>query len=494
MLELVGRKDRQVKIRGIRVEPAEVEAVIRQHPAVRDAAVVAREVDGGVALAAYVAVAPASGISEADVAAWCRGRLAEAMRPRDIRILEALPMLEGFKPDLAKLREMDGPRGTRAAAQRPAPRRAAPAAAPAPADPEAVRAAVRTAWRRVLDRASFENDSTWDDAGGDSLDALELLFELRVALGRPVPRDLLAPDTRPSDIVARLQPSDTARQIDDGRAGLPALFVFPGVNRPDISYMRLARALAQHATIYMLDYPPVDPASVASADITGLFGAIVADAAEQIRTSAAARRPLRLLGYSFGSFIAFETAALLAGEGFDIAFIGALDTAPPMLERLPWYLRDESVLHRLRRTIKQGLLFRHSPSYAWRVVCERNLERRRFGLIALMWQGVNLARLRRAAVILREAAGQYLRARSMLKRPLPRFAGHVFLFRATGNPRWNDEPPGSDLGWLAHCERVSVAMIPGDHYSILSRENVEATKNAVAAALERAGKTVATVG
>jgi len=492
LLELAGRKDRQVKIRGVRVEPAELEAAIRLHPAVRDAAVITREVDGGAALAAYVAVAPASGVSEADIAAWCRGRLSEAMRPRDIRILDALPMLDSFKPDLAKLREMDGQCGARAAAQQPAPRGAAPARAPA--DPEAVRAAVRTAWLRVLDRASFENDSTWDDAGGDSLAALELLFELRMTLGRPVPRDLLDPDTRPSDIPARLQRSRAARPIDDGRAGLAALFVFPGVNRPDINYMRLARALAQHATIYMLDYPPVDPASVATTDVAGLFDRIVADAAEQIRASAAARRPLRLLGYSFGSFVALETAALLAAEGFDIAFLGALDTAPPMLDRLPWYLRDESVLHRLRRTIRQGLLLRHSPSHAWRVVCERNLERRRFGLIALMWHGVNLARLRRAAVILREAAGQYLRARSMLRRPLPHFPGRVFLFRATGNPRWNGEPPESDLAWLAHCERVSVAMIPGDHFTIFARENVEATKNAVVAALAVAEKTVETAG
>ena len=50
LLELVGRKDRQIKIRGNRVEPLEVEATIRMHPQVRDAAVIVRREEENVEL------------------------------------------------------------------------------------------------------------------------------------------------------------------------------------------------------------------------------------------------------------------------------------------------------------------------------------------------------------------------------------------------------------------------------------------------------------
>ena len=55
VLELLGRRDGQVKVRGFRVELAEVEAALRRHPGVREAVVVAREdATGSQRLVAYV--------------------------------------------------------------------------------------------------------------------------------------------------------------------------------------------------------------------------------------------------------------------------------------------------------------------------------------------------------------------------------------------------------------------------------------------------------
>ena len=88
-LEFLGRLDEQVKVRGFRVEPGEIEAVLREHPAVRDAAVVLR--DGR--LLACVAG------EEADLKSWLRGRLPEGMVPAGFVFLDALPLTPSGKLD-----------------------------------------------------------------------------------------------------------------------------------------------------------------------------------------------------------------------------------------------------------------------------------------------------------------------------------------------------------------------------------------------------------
>jgi len=65
-LEYVGRKDRQVKVRGYRIEPGEVEARLRQHPDVEHAAVVVKERDGDKSLAAFLVRRPVRSDDERD--------------------------------------------------------------------------------------------------------------------------------------------------------------------------------------------------------------------------------------------------------------------------------------------------------------------------------------------------------------------------------------------------------------------------------------------
>jgi acyl-CoA synthetase (AMP-forming)/AMP-acid ligase II len=102
MLRFVGRADRQMKINGARVEPAEIEAVIRANAAVSDAAVVPSA--AGV-LHAFVAapLADPRRLREALVARL-RAALPSPLRPRRISILEALPLLPGGKVDVVTLR------------------------------------------------------------------------------------------------------------------------------------------------------------------------------------------------------------------------------------------------------------------------------------------------------------------------------------------------------------------------------------------------------
>jgi amino acid adenylation domain-containing protein len=93
VLEYLGRTDRQVKVRGFRVEPGEIEAVLRAHPAVADAAVIVREDrPGDPRLAAYVV--PVEGVEHdaAGLRGHLRQRLPEFMVPAAIVALERIPI------------------------------------------------------------------------------------------------------------------------------------------------------------------------------------------------------------------------------------------------------------------------------------------------------------------------------------------------------------------------------------------------------------------
>ncbi|HEU5471981.1 MAG TPA: amino acid adenylation domain-containing protein [Actinophytocola sp.] len=101
LIELLGRKDFQVKINGLRVELGEIEAVLRAHPGVRQVAVAAR--DGR--LVGYVV--PAGGLSEDDLRELAASRLPAYMVPGAFLMLDRLPLSPNGKLDRAALPEPD---------------------------------------------------------------------------------------------------------------------------------------------------------------------------------------------------------------------------------------------------------------------------------------------------------------------------------------------------------------------------------------------------
>jgi amino acid adenylation domain-containing protein/thioester reductase-like protein/non-ribosomal peptide synthase protein (TIGR01720 family) len=104
LLEFIGRRDAQVKVRGFRVELGEIDATLRQHEAVGDAVVIAREDSGGdKQIVAYVtwrgSVSDEPARSEQDLLRHLRQRLPEFMVPAAIIALDALPLTSNGKVD-----------------------------------------------------------------------------------------------------------------------------------------------------------------------------------------------------------------------------------------------------------------------------------------------------------------------------------------------------------------------------------------------------------
>ncbi|HYR11800.1 MAG TPA: amino acid adenylation domain-containing protein, partial [Longimicrobium sp.] len=103
-LEFLGRADDQVKVRGYRIEPGEVEAALLAHPSVREAAVVARGEGAGRRLVGYVA---GTGLDGGEVRSFLRGRLPAHLVPADLVVLDALPLSPHGKVDRRALPEPD---------------------------------------------------------------------------------------------------------------------------------------------------------------------------------------------------------------------------------------------------------------------------------------------------------------------------------------------------------------------------------------------------
>ena len=105
-IEFLGRVDQQVKIRGHRIEPAEIEAALLHHEAVREAVVIANELtDGNRRLAAYISLHlhQNTEATATELRSFLAGRVPKHMMPSSFTVLEALPRLPSGKIDRRNL-------------------------------------------------------------------------------------------------------------------------------------------------------------------------------------------------------------------------------------------------------------------------------------------------------------------------------------------------------------------------------------------------------
>lgn len=163
-IEYLGRSDYQVKIRGCRVEPGEIEAVCLTHPDVRECIVVTDFVQSSPVLVAYAVPVHGSAVSAAQVREFLRSQLPEHMTPSGVVIVSAIPMLANGKADRTALPKWIREETTGRAA----------------VWSSQTEELIARSWSEVLGHQQYARDVNFFDVGGNSL----LLLQLQQVLQR----------------------------------------------------------------------------------------------------------------------------------------------------------------------------------------------------------------------------------------------------------------------------------------------------------------------
>ncbi|MFF2408064.1 amino acid adenylation domain-containing protein [Streptomyces sp. NPDC058092] len=327
-LEYCGRADQQIKLRGFRIEPGEVEAALVSHPDVARAAVLAREDrPGDRRLVAYVVPEAGVGVDPAALRAHAGRTLPPYMLPNAIVALAALPRTPNGKLD----------------------RRALPA-------PSAARAGLAARSHReellcqlfaeVLGVPRVGVDDNFFDLGGHSLLAATLAGRIRAELGAELGLGLLFEHPTAGGLAARL---DGGGERGLGvllpirtTGSLAPLFCVAPIAGLAWCYTGLLRHLDPERPIYGLQSRLAAPGR----PLPGSLAEVAADHLEQIR-SVQPTGPYHLLGWSYGGLVAHELAGQLRHEGAPVGLLALLDAYPLADGELDAPLDPVAALHRL---------------------------------------------------------------------------------------------------------------------------------------------------
>ncbi|MDQ1286859.1 MAG: hypothetical protein QG622_424 [Actinomycetota bacterium] len=312
-LQLTGRRDHSVKIRGYLVDPGEVDAVLFSLPEVREAVVVGRRTDEGrMRLAAYVVPTGREGTIPG-IRSALRAALPAHMVPEAVVFLDALPRTERGKIDRSSLP--------------PPPERGSDTVE----EQSGWEELVASVWCDVLgvERVALADD--FFALGGDSLAVEALLARLTADLD--VPGDvatsaLLVQAPTLGEFAARLRQAASAGAgplvpLQPCGRRLP-LFLVAGGGGLGVAFMPWVARLGKDQPVWALQSPALEGRGLPDRSVESMARRYVAE----IRR-VQPHGPYQIAGHSFGGLVAFEAAHRLRDAGEEVALLGLLDSFPP---------------------------------------------------------------------------------------------------------------------------------------------------------------------
>jgi acyl-coenzyme A synthetase/AMP-(fatty) acid ligase/thioesterase domain-containing protein len=446
LVEMTGRTDGQIKMRGVRVDLAEVEAALRSCAEVADAAVIPRrQNEDVVALVAYVVPRGAPSVTfENDLRTGLVKRLPRRMCPAQFRVVEALPRLRGFKTDYQALALLDQRERAQSDTARDQTFAVSKILTATPSSSR-IHDAVAHAWTTIAGRKSFEANMPWDEAGGDSLAALHVWCLIEEILGTHLVINSLELNATPAMLVAEVEKQLSSSQIAASRA--PIVFFLPSADGDTPLQAQFRAAFHNQIRFEVIQYPPWRDMIDAGAG----FGVLIAAAVDQIL--AANDADIFLAGFSFGGFVASEVASRLMELQRRVIFVGLIDTQFGFGSQPDQNWRSKAGNLVRKVFLEPASLEVTLVKFLARNSAFRTL--RRFGQLA--------ARLpAKTAFRCHYHLNYHLRVQAMYRWAFNPVDAPIYLFRT-------DEFPQSSAvsSWGALAEHLEIIPVGGTHLSIL---------------------------
>ena len=258
MLEFLGRADRQFKIRGFRVEPNEIEAVLTSIDGIAQAVVIPREIAGEMRLVAYMVARPGEALPAlSGLRATIAARLPNYMVPEHFVALDALPLTVTGKIDR---RALPAPNITGQLGSRQKPR-------------DSLEAMLCGLFSELTGAVDVGLDDNFFELGGSSFGAVALVSRINKAIDsdlavralfeRPTVRQLAAAISQKECDVHSIE---ELRSINESDSELPMVFLFPGIygDQPQLGQFRTS--LAGRVHFILINYPDWDQMRVSTFD------------------------------------------------------------------------------------------------------------------------------------------------------------------------------------------------------------------------------------
>jgi amino acid adenylation domain-containing protein len=463
-LEHLGRKDSQIKIRGYRVDPAEIEAVLQQHSSIKNSAVIARELKttpDNLQLVAYVEPNEDCALYKKEVRSFLAGQLPEYMVPTLIVLLDKLPLTPTGKVNRRALPEPESlGQGTEQSYL--APR-------------DSIEMQLAKIWEKVLKTRPIGVRDDYFELGGNSLLAAQLFAQIEKTFGKKLPLATLFQAATIEDQANILRQDDWVPNWSSlvalrSSGPKPPLFCAAPVGGNVLSYHDLMNHLDPEIPIYGLQAIGLDGTQTVHRNVNEIATHYINEI-----LSVQAEGPFYLSGSSFGGLVAYEMAQQIHDLGKPVALVVMFDAyGPNYPKRLP-------STSRLRRKVFKYL---------------RRIDTHLSNLRYTDWQGrVNYIRVKlpklynrvtrrvrdRVDQVMHPVPSQLRRVRSAnmnaarrkkrYMREERRFDGRLVLFRAQKQPL--GIYPDPKLGWgTVVGDNIEVYEIPGHHTSIIYEPRV----------------------
>ncbi len=322
-IEFLGRTDAQVKIRGYRIELGEIEALLVQHPAVKEAAVVAEDdLSGNKRLVAYVVADRDRTLNPLEMRSFLKEKLPAYMIPQAFVAIAFLPLTPNGKIDRLRLQAPEN------LTSNSTDKSCIPPRTP-------TESTLAQIWSEILNTELVGISDNFFDLGGDSLLAIRLINEINQQFQRDLPLSDLFLNPTIEALAYSLDSETNARKWSPlvaikPRGKNPPFFCVHPIFGVIFPYCELAFQLGENQPFYGLQPKGIDGTSSPLTNIEDM----AADYIAALRT-VQPKGPYFLGGWSFGGLVAFEMAQQLLAAGDEVALLAVLDTLAPLAANKP---------------------------------------------------------------------------------------------------------------------------------------------------------------